>query len=120
MYGAALVAAEPVDVEAAFRANLVVTVEELAADVDGIDSYTDAGIALQRELLLDYRLVDRVLDGDRARTLAHHDVGGQAVTIEQWQLVSAGRGYTITASCWTLDYDALADAFATTAETFVP
>jgi len=122
---AALVAVEPAASEDAFRANLVVTVEELPGEyASDPERYTDASVAAQAATLAGFHLIDRepvALDGGPAtRLLAHHDVDGQAVTLEQWQLVAGGRGYTLTASCWTLDYDALADAFAASAATFVP
>ncbi len=122
---AALVAVEPDASEDAFRANLVVTVEELPGEyAEDPEGYADASVAAQAATLAGFRLIDRepvALDGGPAiRLLAHHDVAGQAVTLEQWQLVAGGRGYTLTASCWTLDYDALADAFAASARTFVP
>lgn len=122
--GAALVAAEPLHEQVAFRANLVVTVEEGQPSWDSLEAYTDASLATQAEVLIAFRLIDRAAatlrGGEAARTLGHHDVDGQAVTIEQWRLLSAGRGYTLTGSCWTLDYDSLTDAFTTSAETFVP
>ncbi len=118
---AALVAAEPFDPAAAFRANLVVTVEELVG-ADSVGAYTDASLAVQAAALVDFRLIDRepvtVGEDEGTRTLAHHDVDGQAVVLEQWRLIAGNRGYTLTASCWTLDYDVLADVFATSAETF--
>lgn len=121
--GAALVAAEPEDPEAAFRANIVVTTEPGSEHRD-VDAYTDASLAVQAQVLDAFVLIDRVRErlrgGEALRTLGHHDVGGMAVTIEQWRLLSAGRAYTLTASCWTLDYDSLADSFASAAETFVP
>jgi hypothetical protein len=122
---AALVAVEPQSREDGFRASLVVTVEELRAqDADDVERYADASIAALDAALTDFRLIDREpvpLDGAPAiRLLAHHAVAGQAVTLEQWQLVAGGRGYTLTASCWTLDYDELAGAFAASAATFVP
>jgi hypothetical protein len=121
----ALVAVEPDVSEDAFRANLVVTVEELPGEFAGDpERYADASVAALAATLAGFHLIDRepvALEGGPAiRLLAHHDVAGQAVTLEQWQLVAGERGYTLTASCWTLDYAALADAFAASAATFVP
>jgi hypothetical protein len=124
--GIALVAAEPRE-EAGdgFRANLVVTAEELPPDIDSAEVYTDASVIAQAGSLVDFRLIDRdamTLAGGMpaTRVLGHHDVDGQAVAVDQWCVVSGGRAYSVTASCWALDYDELADTFAASAETFVP
>jgi len=124
--GIALIAAEPAD-EAGdgFRANIVVTAEDVSPAGLHVEAFVDAALALQSVELVDFRLIDRenvTLAGGRpaARILGHHDVGGEAVTIEQWCVVDGAVGYTVTASCWTLDYDAVAGAFTASAETFTP
>jgi hypothetical protein len=106
-----------------FRANLVVTIEQLPADMN-LAGWVEAGLghlerALQRWLLLD---LEQTEIGGRAahRTLAHHLTDAGAVTMEQWTLVEAGLGYTLTASVGTLEYDELADLFATMAAGFGP
>jgi hypothetical protein len=108
-------------VEDAFRTNLVITVDDGAADVE---AYTDAGLEAMASALRAFQLLDRAsttLGGEPAtRTLAHHDAQGWAVTVEQWRVVHGGRGYTITASSATLDYDAVADTLAEAAESFRP
>jgi hypothetical protein len=42
------------------------------------------------------------------------------VTLEQWWLRAGSRRWVLSASCATLDYDALADAFAALATSFAP
>jgi hypothetical protein len=106
----------------AFRANIVVTIDEDCPFTD-IESYTDAAIAIQGHELEAFRLLDRApatLEGGLGtRTLSHHSVNEQPVTAEQWRLLEEGRAITVTASCWTLDYHVLADVFAACAETLV-
>lgn len=108
-------------VEDGFRTNLVVTVDDGAGDVE---AFTDAGLEALPPALRAFQLLDRAsttLGGAPAtRTLVHHDAQGWAVTLEQWRVVDGGRGYTITASAATLDYDAVADALAEAAESFRP
>ncbi|MDP8943607.1 MAG: DUF1795 domain-containing protein [Actinomycetota bacterium] len=102
-----------------FRANLVVTVEEVRAGTD-VERYTDDALATQERSLAAFRLIDRApatfATGEGTRTLGHHNVDGMAVTIEQWRLIAGGLGYTVTASSWTLDYADLADALFAAAE----
>jgi hypothetical protein len=121
--GLALVALDP-EQRGPFRANLVVTVEELSGRFDDVGAYTDASIADQERALDAYRLIDRTTatlrGGEGTRTLGHHDADGMAVAVDQWRVLDGERGYTITASCWALEYDALADAFAEAAESFAP
>lgn len=115
----ALVAAEPEGAHPAFRANLTVTVERAGGlDAEGL---TDASLAAQERALESFQLIDRttaqLAGGSGTRTLGHHDMQGRAIVIEQWRLVAGDRGYGVTASCWALDYDDLADVFAAAAET---
>ena len=121
--GVALVAIEP-EHRGPFRANVVVTVQALAAglDVDGwqADADEELGRALDGYLLLDRERL-RLRGHDVVRRLAHHaraDTG--SITMEQWTLVHESRGYTLTASAGTLEYDALAPAFSVIAEGFRP
>jgi hypothetical protein len=108
-------------VDEGFRTNIVVTVDDGADDVE---AFTDAGLDALPSALRAFQLLDRTsttLGGAAAtRTLSHHDAQGWAVTLEQWRVVDGGRGYTLTASAATLDYDAVADALATAAESFRP
>jgi hypothetical protein len=120
--GVALIAVEP-ERPPWFRANLVVTIERLGADLD-LSRWTEAGRGLlvqtlQRPLLLD---LDQTEIGGRParRALVHHTAETGAVTMEQWTLTEATLGYTVTASVGTLEYDDLADLFATVAAGFRP
>jgi hypothetical protein len=121
--GVALVAVEPGEGER-FRANVVVTVEELdgGIDLEGWQASTDEHLPGS---LFDYLLLDRErmqLNGrDALRRLAHHarpETG--SITMEQWAVLARGRGVTLTASCSTLEYDNLAGAFAGIAGEFEP
>ena len=121
--GVALIAREPDD-PAGFRANLVVTVDDLTADLD-IDSWQEANDELLRKELRNYFLLDRerveMSGRPVVRRLAHHaesDTG--PVTMEQWAMVEGSTGYTLTASVATLSYDSLADVFSAIARRFRP
>ena len=123
MDGLALVALEPGVPPSGFRANLVVTVEEVAPATP-VGPYTDASLRSQGELLLGHRLIDleitAVAGRPATRTLAHHAQGHLAITIEQWRLVEGSHAYTVTGSCATLDYAGVADGFREAAESLVP
>jgi hypothetical protein len=120
--GVALIAVEP-ERPPWFRVNLVVTIEQLGASMD-LSSWTAAGHdllqqVLQRPLLLDLEHTE--IGGRPARrALVHHTTEAGAVTVEQWTLIEATLGYTVTASVGTLEYDDLADLFATVAAGFRP
>lgn len=107
--------------EAAGDATLIATVEALPADAR-LAELADAGLeALARELV-GFHVLDRtpaVLDGQRGvRTLAHHVAEGRAMTLEQWRLLADGQGLTLSGSCPTLDYPALAAVFDAAAGSF--
>jgi hypothetical protein len=120
--GVALIAVEP-ERYPWFRANLVVTIERLPADMD-LSRWVEAGLGqlqrtLKRWLLLDLEPTE--IGGRPARrTLGQHTTETGAVTMEQWTLTEATLGYTVTASVGTLEYDDLADLFATMAAGFRP
>lgn len=122
--GIAVAAVDP-DPEPAsrFRANLTVTVEPVPPGA-GVQAYTDASLATQDRVLAGHRLIDRsaatLRGGCATRTLAHHAQGSLAITIEQWRLVAGELAYTVTASCATLDYAAVADPLSEAAESLVP
>lgn len=118
-----LIAIEP-EHAGRFRANVVVTIERLAAGVD-VDAWQAGADELLDRALHGYLLLDRerlhVHGRVVIRRLAHHareETG--AITMEQWTTVHDGRGFTLTASAGTLEYDALADAFVGIADGFRP
>lgn len=112
--GVALIAVEPE--HRGFRANVVVTIEDLPAgfDVEAWQAGAEEQLpsALQGYLLLDRESVE--VAGRRAvRRLAHHALPGRgSITMEQWAVVRDGQGLTLTASAGTLEYDGLAPLFA--------
>ncbi|MGA8117441.1 MAG: hypothetical protein WCA46_27710 [Actinocatenispora sp.] len=112
--GIALVALEP-EREPWFRANVVVTTEQLAAEMDLRlwQAYVDE---LTPRVLTDYRLVDREFTELAARPvlrrLAHHATGRGSVTMEQWSSIHGTTGFTVTASVATLEYVDAAELFA--------
>jgi hypothetical protein len=121
--GVALIVREPA-APAGFRANLVLTVDELPAGLD-LDSWQAASDDLLGEELRNYYLLDRerlrLDDRPVVRRLAHHaapDTG--PVTMEQWATVAGSTGFTLTASVASLSYDSLADVFAEIARRFRP
>jgi hypothetical protein len=121
--GVALVAVQP-ERGGWFRANVVVTIEQLAAGTTFAE-WTEAADEPVREALHRYmRIDDEMFEVDRRavrRTLAHHTTeDNHAVTMEQWALAENGCGYTLTASAGTLGYDQVADLFATIAASFRP
>ena len=113
--GIALVAMEP-EQGGRFRANVVVTVEELTEtlDLEGWQASSDEHLssALDGYLLLDRERT--ALNGhDAIRRLAHHarpETG--SITMEQWAMVVGRMGVTLTASTSTLDYDSVASLFS--------
>jgi hypothetical protein len=106
-----------------FGANCVIAAEP-ARDETVLDEWVGAAWMAQESALDAFRPLDRgdARLGGRAgeHTLAHHVVGPHAVTLEQWWLLAEGRRWVLSASCATLDYDALADPFAALATSFAP
>lgn len=106
----ALIAAAPEGEFAAFRPNLVLTVDAAAE------------LAEQGAALLSFHLIDRgpteLAGGACLHSLGHHEVGGRAVVVEQWLL--GERGCELTASSGALDYPRLADTFAAAAASLRP
>jgi len=118
-----IVAAEPEN-DLGFRANIVVTVDELPGDLDLQSWQATTEVTLPRALH-DYLLLDlehAELRGRQVvRRLAHHLVKGSgAVTMEQWATTVGSMGYTLTASVASLAYDSLADMFAAIATEWEP
>ena len=113
--GVAVVAVEP-ETALGFRANVVVTVDDLPADLD-LHSWQAATDEMLPRALKDYLLLDlehtEITGRPVVRRLAHHLVEGSgAVTMEQWATTAERQGFTITTSVATMAYDSLADVFA--------
>lgn len=119
--GVPLVAVEPSQ-EEGFRANVVVTVDELAKGSELRDWQRERDQRLP-ETLPGYFLLDLghvlVAGLPGVRRLAHYAAPGpEAVTMQQWATVAEGRGYMVTASVATLAYASVADDLAAMAESF--
>jgi hypothetical protein len=107
-----IVAIEPEDDGAAYRASLVLIVEELG-EITFAD-WQDLADASLPATLVDYQLLDAELvtvgGSPGGRRLAHYATDeGRSVTMEQWFTKADGRGYVLTATVDTLRYDLFAD-----------
>lgn len=112
-----LIALEPERDPEVFRANVVVTVD----DIDSAEQWQEAAVPALAEQLNDFILLDEQQHGPVVRRLFHHDVPESgAVTAEQWTWPAGNHGFTVTTSAATFDYDNQADLFATIASTFRP
>lgn len=113
------------DVPDGFHANLVVTAQRLGPDdATDPDERTDSSLAAHERALRDLHLLDRVEAWVAAvpavRTLAHYNVGGRAITLEQWRFARDGLGWELSASCPTLDYPTTGAHLAMAAEPATP
>jgi hypothetical protein len=119
----ALVSVEPDRGGPWFRANVVVTVDDVPPGLDlaGWHAVTEEW---ETRLLSDYLLIDREFSqrGDRTvlRRLAHHTTEMGAVTLEQWSVLTEHTAYTLSASVATLECVEMADLFAEIAAGFAP
>ncbi len=112
----ALVAVEPehgVD----FRANVVVTIDDLPAELDftGWQATVEPMLehVLGDYLLIDLEHLDAEPEGPYTRRLLHHLVEELGpVTAEQWSSARGRTGYTVTCSVATPAYDSLADVLS--------
>lgn len=115
----ALVAAEPPDGQQEFRANIVVTVEDLAGESPEtwVQRSRDALTDVQAKLLI-LDTEETEIGGTRAwRTLSHYlHQHGRGVALEQWAVAHDGVGYVLSCTMLATDYDAWADAMAYLAE----
>jgi hypothetical protein len=111
----ALIAMEPDNGGERFRANVVLTIEDLD-DGERWQQTVEESLA---EHLQDYVLLDEQHVESGVRRLFHHfspDTG--AITAEQWAWPVGDRGFSLTASAGTFDYDGKADLFASIAARF--
>lgn len=119
--GVALLGIEPEPDPWGFRTNVVVTVENLGAEVM-LPDWQAAATELLPQTLTDYLLLDlqagHVGEQPALRRLAHHDADGRAVTMEQWATIEGSRGFTLTASVSTLAYPGVSQRLAAMATTF--
>jgi len=106
-----------------FRANAVLTIEPLDPTL-GLDAWQDRALQMLPQVLDEFLLVDLEdieLGGQPARrTLAHYAAQAGAVTAELWATVHESRGYTLTTSVGTLEYDDLVDTFTAMAHGLRP
>lgn len=109
--GCALVSVEPRRDDEHFRANVVVTVEELGEGAE-LDGWADRSLGALEESLNRLSVIDRdeteIGDVPARRALTHY-LHGQfgGVNLEQWSLVEGGRGYVVSCSTAALEYDDL-------------
>lgn len=110
----AFVAREP-DNGGVFRANIVVTVE----DIDDQERWQRVAMRALAEHLQDYLLLDERSEGGGVQRLFHHLVPDSgAITAEQWAWPAGHLGFTLTASAATFDYDDQAELFTSIASRF--
>lgn len=120
----------PADAGVAFRANLVVSRDDLpeGLDLDGWQAGTEQllGRSLTEYQVLDLERVE-VEGRPMIRRLAHHrSPDGHSVTLEQWTTLGRGGptgpwdGWTLTCSVATGAYDAMADALVDLAHAWQP
>lgn len=105
----------------AFRSNLVVTTWQVTTDSFG--DWQIATDVLLDETLPRYQLIDlerlEFAGHPAGRRLAHHaGPAGQALTLEQWFVLTPGVGHTLSATVSTDCYDELADTLAEAASTW--
>ena len=123
--GTVWAAVEPADADdpRRFRANLVLTCDDL-----GGLSFRDWQVGTDETLprmLQDLLVVDlerlEIDGGPAGRRLAHHvDADGRALTMEQWFVQDGDRGWTLTGTAETWDYDAVADSWTDVAAAWRP
>lgn len=119
--GVALLALEPAREDGGFRANVTVAKDAVEPNTP-VDAWTDMALDATGRVLERFHVLDReateLAARPAVRTLAHHDVGGCAVVAEQWRVVDGSRAFTITTSCWAMDFAGMRDELAGIAESF--
>jgi hypothetical protein len=109
--GCALVAVEPPRDDPHFRANVVVTIERLAAGAE-LGDWADQSLEALRASLNRLRVIDldtAEIDGLRMRRALTHYLHGEfgGVNLEQWSLVHGELGFVVSCSTAALEYDDL-------------
>jgi hypothetical protein len=109
--GCALVAVEPPREDPHFRANVVVTIEQLPEGTD-LEPWADRSLGALGESLNRLRVIDldtTEVGGLPARRALTHYLHGQfgGVNLEQWSLVQGGLGFVVSCSTAALEYDDL-------------
>jgi hypothetical protein len=109
--GCALVAVEPPRDDPHFRANVVVTIEQLPEDAE-LEGWAGRSLDALRESLNRLRVIDldaTDIDGLPGRRALTHYLHGQfgGVNLEQWSLVHGGQGFVVSCSTAALEYDDL-------------
>jgi hypothetical protein len=131
--GVLLAARDPADAAGSpFRPTLTVAVEAVPPGLD-TDAYVSGGLEQLAATLPDWRLVDlaeaRLGDLPARRVLGLYIVDpgsgiglarSVSVTLEQWRLVHAGLGWTVSCSCDTFDYARAAAGWTACAESLRP
>lgn len=117
----AMIAVEP-DAGTGFRANVVVTVDEVPEGAS-LSDWQELNDRVSVEVMTDYLLIDEETFRHAGRTfqrrLAHHTVDETIpVTIQQWSTLAGGSGYTLTGSATTLTFSQTAGMFAAVAAGF--
>lgn len=116
---------QPARTGVGFRANLVVTLDDVTEGVD-LDAWQAGTERLLAQTLQDYLVIDlertALAELPAIRRLAHHRTDqGRSVTMEQWTVVLPHqRGWTLTASVATPAYASLTDMFADVAAGWRP
>lgn len=104
--------------------SFMITVPSPGAAAGSLEEWVDRVLGEQATApgVASTRLLDRGSSGpDGIRTLSSLFYRGRAITLEQWWRRRAeGRGWIISASCATLDYDELGDEIAALAASFEP
>ncbi|QSB15438.1 hypothetical protein JQS43_03510 [Natronosporangium hydrolyticum] len=110
-----LIVAAPPDPPWRFRANLIVTVDQLGPEVT-VAARHAANIEGLHRALTRFRLLDqeesRLRGCPLLRTLGHHAAEAGAVTFEQWIYIGEEHCFALTASVGTLEYPAYREIFA--------
>lgn len=109
--------------EDGFRSNFVVTASQVTTESFG--DWQIATDVLFDETLERYQLIDlekvEIAGKPGGRRLAHHaGPNGEALTLEQWFVLTPGVGHTLSATVETSRYDEFYDTIGQVASTWDP